>query len=259
MRALCSAPMVVALMIGTVACSPSDADTTNIVDGTAPAATNFTPSTDADGTEPDAVSTTPAATNFTPSTDADGTEPDAVSARPLTEAELMGPTSTWPVLVGSPGWDDDGNDPYSIHICGETGSLKAFPEMSDLDHVDDVFDGAPGVVAEAVFAGTPDELATAYESTTQKLSDCLANPQVADLAEVGYLATGTPLPPLELGQADFGMRQQIEGLCEHRLALVLTPTRLVVVELFTGFRNGDQSTDGDFRAIVENAVRQATA
>lgn len=245
-RSVVLAPIVVALTIGAAACSSHDADTGNVVEVSVSIA---------DGTES-------AGWYSKPPTDA-----ELLTARDLAELTPSGVSSASPWTEGDRrlDWDSDMAEPYSIHICGlESPTLKWFPEFAELDHVDRAHGAGTGSVAEAVFAGTSDELAEVYESVVGKLSDCLANPQEmvepgGPLTDDGFDVKASRLSQFGLRSADFGLHQQIVDLCDHRLALVLSNTRLVVVEFWTGYHQADRFDDSDFETLVERAVRQANA
>ena len=169
-------------------------------------------------------------------------------------------------VLSSEFWDADSIDPFSVHVCDPGGmSVWALLPPADAEHrVGRTLRGQAGSVSEAVFSGDSSELQDDFDAVTQALTDCLEGPGDPNLAEVGYELVAEELPTVGVGDADYLIHQRLYYLnstrpfCDHRLAIVLDGTRLVLVE-YNAMGGNESVSDDDFAMIVQNAAQRITS
>ena len=245
MRHVASLAAVVGLAMGSAACASTDTDTTADTAGSDPVATSVQ-QLEADVT---------AETDVGPPTDAE-----------LLDAGDMPTADSWRVGELPAGFWNENFDAISVHICNPTGwSLWKIVSPTDAEHRAGRVLNGPGRIYEAVLTGHSSELKQKFDEITQRLADCLNGSHDPDLAASGWELVAAELPSLEVGDANFLMRQQLyqrseaeaRPFCDHRLAVVLDGSRLVVVEHMVGV---DEPMDqNDFALIVENAAQRINA
>ena len=230
--------VVLLIAIGSSSCASGDSDTASETTGSGLSAT---------------------------STDSAVTDAPAADVGPPVDAELltigdMPEAYSWSVAEVPTGFWDDGFDAFSVHICDPIGmSVFSMAPPTDADHRAGRILEGHGVVHEAVLSGERTQLEDAFAAVTQRLAECLNSPVDPNLDELEYELVATELPLLGVGEAAFVMRQQLtyqsRPFCEHRLAIVLTGSRLVLVEHSTGGA-ADSLSDAEFVQLTEKAGRR---
>ena len=202
-------------------------------------------------------------------------EPATVGSPLYTElltAEDMPAAGSWNVMELPAEFWDPMSDSFSVHICDPFGmSLWTIAPPADAEHRVGRMLVSPGQgsVKEAVFSGDNGELNEVFQAVTQGLTDCLEGPGDPNMAEVGYDLDVEELPAAGVGEAEFLIRQRLYyqqsdptmPFCDHRLAVVLDGTRLVMVEHNRGgvaavASNPLVVSNDDFAQMVQNAAQR---
>jgi hypothetical protein len=113
-----------------------------------------------------------------------------------------------------------------------------------------------------LYSGTPADITSAYDALAAEVSTCLNGPdRWNDGDDVTYIVEDLTLPTL--GQAATGWRYAFADTAtrvDHRMAIVRTGTRLLVVEEYdwVGTDDSPPISETDFVTLVEDAAARIT-